>query len=259
MSKQIIYDFNRGITSSLLEQVIEERFKLKSRFEIKIVNLSLNSSNIFLKDRQFFCKVDGEIFRLRYYLKRYRRKWYGKSPSIHIVECETRKTYTSFSATNDYLNYFVDTDTNKRYEKQKLDVCKNCIRELNRELGTRLWGKDWNELILEFEENDETKISEKRQDGYVLNWSQISDAFRNYKNFTCEKCNLKITEPGHKHFMQSHHKNYDKLNNTRDNLQCLCILCHSQVDEIHRRNFAAVDNQQLLNDFMKHYRNQHIE
>lgn len=37
------------------------------------------------------------------------------------------------------------------------------------------------------------------------------------------------------------------------NLECLCIRCHANVDDVHRKNFSKGDNLFRLNDFNEKY------
>ena len=45
----------------------------------------------------------------------------------------------------------------------------------------------------------------------------------------------------------------DKLDNRESNLECLCIKCHSEVDDTHRRNFSSLAKQGLIQEFLLKY------
>lgn len=53
--------------------------------------------------------------------------------------------------------------------------------------------------------------------------------------------------------MQTHHKNGVKTDNREGNLECLCIKCHSEVDDTHRRNFSSAAQKVLIEDYMRKY------
>lgn len=47
---------------------------------------------------------------------------------------------------------------------------------------------------------------------------------------------------------------YDgKLDNRESNLECLCIKCHSEVDDTYRRNFNTLAQQVLIQEFLLKY------
>ena len=58
----------------------------------------------------------------------------------------------------------------------------------------------------------------------------------------------------YKQYMHVHHKNGDKLNNKENNLQCLCLYCHANVDERHKKNLTTGANKYIYDDFIKKYR-----
>src|SRR5690606_33891079 len=57
--------------------------------------------------------------------------------------------------------------------------------------------------------------------GYTLDWQQISREFRKEKEYTCESCGIQIDEPSDRRFIHVHHRSGNKLNNRRNNLECL--------------------------------------
>lgn len=59
--------------------------------------------------------------------------------------------------------------------------------------------------------------------------------------------------PFESEFMQTHHKNGDKTDNRDSSLECLCIKCHSEVDDTHRRNFNTLAYQGLIKEFLYQY------
>ena len=89
--------------------------------------------------------------------------------------------------------------------------------------------------------------------GYVKNWEEISLAYRTKRNFTCERCGTHV-EDGFDHFyMQTHHKNGVKTDNRESNLECLCIKCHSEVDDIHKKNYSSAAQKVIIEEYLRKY------
>ena len=55
--------------------------------------------------------------------------------------------------------------------------------------------------------------------------------------------------------MHVHHKNGKKADNKEANLQCLCIDCHSKVDNTHKEHWTKGSNKIILNEYIKRYKN----
>ena len=100
------------------------------------------------------------------------------------------------------------------------------------------------------------KQEDKEKDifGYTKNWERISRDYREKKGYVCEKCGEKITNPFDFHFMHVHHKNGKKADNKESNLQCLCIECHSKIDNVHKERWTKGSNKILLDEFIKRYK-----
>lgn len=60
--------------------------------------------------------------------------------------------------------------------------------------------------------------------GYPRNWKEISEGIRQRRNYTCEKCGVRLS--GHASLLDVHHLDGDKQNVQDSNLRCLCKLCH---------------------------------
>jgi hypothetical protein len=63
---------------------------------------------------------------------------------------------------------------------------------------------------------------------YVPNWQEISRQTRRNRGYTCEICNINLSS--YKNLLHTHHKNRDKRDNSEENLQVLCVECHSEQD-----------------------------
>lgn len=173
-------------------------------------------------------------------------KWLN-SPKLHLEKCKTVIDLKNrMKATNDFeVTYFAK----EMSFTEKLKICKNCVQIISDNSSVNISGNTFSEFILSIEEDELKKSTILGDNGYVINWSQISRAFRDSKNYKCEKCNYKIKNLTESKFMQTHHVDRNKLNNKKYNLMCLCIKCHSEVDEIHIKNFSTLENQRLLLQF----------
>ena len=102
------------------------------------------------------------------------------------------------------------------------------------------------------EENMLSDAEVNTLNGYTKNWPEISTAYRVKHNYTCEKCGIQVS-PLETEFMQVHHINKNKIDNRESNLQCLCIKCHSEVDQTHIHNFSKPNQRLLIKLFLEKY------
>ena len=175
----------------------------------------------------------------------------------HIYKCTTisnmfnsgRKHRYKINNRDDGTFHYTFTDSNglvlKTDENQKLNICKNCLKKfLQIQFAS---DNDVNRFKLEnfhkqnhsFFENIDVSNMEKgeyaKANVYSKLWDQISKQIKTHRNYCCEKCGYIPKTDYEKRFIHTHHKNGDKQNNGEDNLQVLCIKCHSEVDSFHTR------------------------
>ena len=72
------------------------------------------------------------------------------------------------------------------------------------------------------------------------------------RNFTCEICNTKVDDFDIA-FLEVHHIYGNKAYNREQNIKCLCIRCHSQIDQTHTAHYTSNGRRMLLQLFEEKY------
>lgn len=235
------YNFKNGPLDQLIDQLIGSSREAKAWENVRknvplvLLNHDHACTGLTFEHNGIYSMKDGVPLRVYLYLRQYDVKNY-QYPRKHYFRCQTVETYTNFSSTNQETVNIRCTSTDQIYTDLKLPVCDHCQQIFKNQTTQTLLGTSFNDFILQMACNGNNLMQQDKH-GYPLNFSEISTAFRASKEYTCENCHLKITEYAHKHYMHTHHINYQKQENCQDNLKCLCIRCHSEVDPIHQNNF----------------------
>jgi hypothetical protein len=142
------------------------------------------------------------------------------------------------------------------HEDVILELCGNCERQSSID--------DYSDTEGFFSSLDQQEIEDTSREiqldmfGRPLDWEKISKEYRQEQNYTCEKCGFggeMLASRKDREFIHTDHiVAWELANMRRNNLQCLCILCHSQKDEVHRQNFLKPGMQKRIKRFIGKYR-----
>ena len=126
--------------------------------------------------------------------------------------------------------------------KEKLKVCKNCLKEtnfenydhINRPSQNQIWESFNYKVFFEIHEIQRLALINfadyrtEQKNEYSKNFSEISNKYRESKNWTCEECGIDLSKINNRKYLHTHHINHKKSDNSLFNLKALCIECHSK-------------------------------
>lgn len=243
----MIYDFKKGETAEFILKKLKAKFSNQSDFEFQRLE-SIPHEKIELKGSSYVYQ-HGEH---EYYMFAYKRKFatieFNTLPRYHITNCITRKTYSGYRFANEMPVYIYCSDQRKDLGAKHLDLCNNCHEQINF-LSYGEGEREWYEVILQKAENRDYTENDLRSDGYTMDWNQVSKAYRHVKSFVCEVCGLNLSDKYLQYFCEVHHINNIKTDNSFGNLKCLCIKCHSEVDDKHQANYSSGYSKSKLSQF----------
>ncbi len=251
-----LYDFKKlsqKLDTLNFPQVTESRFEITR----KDFSEEERKGNVTFKEDGIYIEINGVQHKGYMYIKIADVNQYGL-PKFHITNCQTILGYKNSGKFNGH--YFWSNsnavDVQQRnstfiHKNEKLEICGYCRREAQI--------TDYNSTkgffdLLDIQDTQPQNNAELDMFGYVKEWQQISKKFRIENEFTCDNCTIKIENKMDQRFIQVHHRNGNKLNNKRENLQCLCTLCHSNIDERHTQNFQKKSSVHEIATFVEKYR-----
>jgi hypothetical protein len=212
-----------------------------------------NDGDVEYTDEGIFVIINGEKHQRYIYKRKYTVNYGGNIsfPKFHFIRCSTVVQWgiENYYSANTERVTVIDKNSGEVYPNKVLQICRNCIREAVVDVpeDTEAFFRQKNEEAME------NKIVPTDIYGYTYDWTEISKNYRFSKDLTCERCATTVEKGYHEQYLHVHHKNGDKTFNHTSNLECVCILCHSAVDEHHALQFEKQRIQNTICDFLKFY------
>lgn len=243
------FNFIKGETAEFLKESLGLEFNAFRCIELESIK-GLSANRVKLDNNGFAIHKDGENeYLMFYYLPNYEVALWKSLPKFHVCQCDTRNTYTGFVFSNKMPVDIYSRNEHKIYENQNLSLCKYCSRQVFKSL----WGSNrpWYDSVLNFVKNQKNPTFKK--DGYHSMWNQISEAYREKRNWTCENqnCKINLSKQQDRQFLHTHHINGNKELNKTENFQALCLLCHGLEHENKLKNGTGFLE---VNDFIERFK-----
>lgn len=252
---------NKNLDNLNYQEVTVSRFKVERRD----FSLEESKGNIRWSTDGVYLMINGIEHKGYMYIKEPRIEKYGNFPKFHVTECTTiiqQKNINNFINRYFWHNSNIvdleDYDTNKKFKDVVLELCSNCRTKAN--ISNYRNTEGFYNLL-----NIQTPLTNRNENveldiyGYTKDWQRISRLYRTKVNFTCENCSIVINDNFDKRFLEVHHKNGNKLNNSDNNIECLCVLCHANTNKRHEENYSKKNNQLKVKSFVDIYKTKLLE
>lgn len=201
-------------------------------------------------------EIDGNVLKYKgkkviIYIRDQYKKFYDKGYKYHLSNCNTiskaiinnRNSRYVISLRTDgvfKINLLEDDYVVERDLIEPLNVCKNCLTNLNYKGYSNISSSAKMNIFSSFELKDYFKEYEDVEQGlinfkeerkapintYNKDFAKRSLEFRKAKKFICSECNIDLSS--YKKYLHVHHIDGDKSNDSFYNLKAECIECHSK-------------------------------
>ncbi|MDO4801977.1 MAG: hypothetical protein Q4A15_07400 [Prevotellaceae bacterium] len=221
---------------------------------------AINRGEIDFTEDGIYVIGPGEERQQVYLYKRdYHLYDFGK-PRFHICKCQIIDDFINRGMFREhYVRANSDPVPVKNLDNENMEemvdelpICKYCLSKINR-YGS-INSSEFVGILRQVRGHETIeKVYEVDIFGYTRDWEAISREYRESHNYTCEECGLSIDNIFDRQYMHVHHIDANKLNNHESNLRCLCLRCHSNVDDVHRQNLRTGANKIVWEAFNETY------
>lgn len=260
-----IYDFKR------FRKLLKERkyvFQESSNYTLVEVDFEteLKNGNIIFENNAIYyiqnnIKYKGYVSMYDYDIN---YKENTKYPSFHTVDCEIIMKFKKEGKFKDKYFFRNTENVNVLDRKTKivhtginLKICGYCKKITNKPI--EYYTKDFYEELIEYTKKVNKGNVKLDSSGRPFEWLKMSKAYKTLKNYQCECCGFdgSILKGFDKGFIEVDHIIAWELSNLKEeNLQSLCVLCHSQKDDLHRENYSKGIRLKKVKDFVEKYKNE---
>ncbi len=169
-----------------------------------------------------------------------------KSKRFHVAECQTIREMRSKGRFERYVvttrqdgRFLVEAADSDREFEAPLCVCKHCLTQLNwkgyaRTKSRKLWLEFsiqdfFAEFTTFFSSRPRYTDLTAPRGGYVKDWPRRATRLKQQRGWCCDECGVNLSQhPNRDTLLHAHHKNGVTSDNSRENLACLCLVCHSE-------------------------------
>ena len=239
---------------------IVEKFTRKELDE----NVLINNEGIYYKDK------NGKLHKGFLYIEKYNQevasmRGWNTMPRFHILNCRTlnkqrqNKNFDGHYVFSNEPQFKKDVDDIVK-DLQLCGYCKNDHDEITEVISSTVY----TDIFIKDTESDGNFSSEDMpldinldEFGYTEDWDSASKDYRSKMKYTCEDCGIKLNKNySDSYYLETHHINGNKADNSQSNLKCLCILCHSNSNDYHKQNYKNGKNRKKLEDFISLFRDE---